>query len=127
MKNCCRIRTVSLKLNGISHEKSRTKEINYDEFATQDYIKKLHPNQSRIVFQCRSKTSNIKEHADYQHKDNFCRWCGVSDETVSHVVNCGASGDKIENVEKTLILCNDKLKLSQIADRVEDFISRVET
>ena len=106
--------------------KSRTKDIVYNEFATQDYIKKLYPNQSRIVFQCRSKASRIKEHADYQHKDNFCRWCGVSDETLVHVVNCGVHGERIENVEQTLVLCNDNLKLSLIADRVEDFISRVE-
>ena len=51
----------------------------------------------------------------------------MSDETLTHVVNCGAEGEKIENIEETLMMCNDKWKLAQIANRIEDFLSRVET
>ena len=108
-------------------EKSRTKQLKYSKFATQEYIKNLYPNQSRIVFQCRSKTLNIKEHTDYQHQDNFCRWCGVCDETLDHVVNCGINGDKIANVQEILTLGTDTMTLGQIADRIEDFLSRIET
>ncbi len=108
-------------------EKSRTKEIFYTELETQEYIKKLYPNQSRIVFQYRSKTLNIKEHADYQYKNNLCRWCGVADETVMHVVNCGSNGEKLDNIHETMLLCRDEIKVGMIADRIAEFISRVET
>ena len=108
-------------------EKSRTKGILYTNLKIQEYIKKLYPNQSMIVFQYRSKTPNIKEHTDYQYKDNLCRWCGVSDETATHVVNCGTSEEKIDNIEEAMLLCTDYLKISRIADRITDFTSRVET
>ncbi len=108
-------------------QKSKTQTIRYTRFAAQDYISKLYPNQAKIVFQCRSKTLNIKEQSEHQFKNNFCRWCGIADETLSHIVNCGSTGEKLEDVEQSVLSCNDTLKLSLIANRIEDFLSRVQT
>ena len=79
--------------------KSKTEHIKYEEFNTQDYIKKMYPGDAKIIFRCRSKTLNIKEHTKYQNSSYECRWCGVADEMLEHIVNCG-SDKVIVDVEK---------------------------
>ena len=62
----------------------------------------------------------------YKYRDNnHCRWCGVSDETLSHVVNCGYEGENMENVEQ-IINGTDFEKMRELAERIEDFLERVE-
>ena len=69
--------------------KSRTKNLMYKGFETQNYIKTMSPRTAKTVFKCRSKTLNIKDHMKFSHNDTLCRWCGMSDETLDHVINCG--------------------------------------
>ena len=84
----------------------------------------MNSNAARVIFKCRSKTLNIKEHIKYKVTNTSCRWCGVGEETLNHVVNCGKS-TLITNVDE--ILCEMKLhKLKEIATRVEDFLSKVD-
>ena len=107
-------------------EQSKTKEIEYTKFIPQEYIIKLNPTHSRIIFQCRSKSLNIKEYQNYKYENGgHCRWCGVVDETLEHVVNCGSSGSKIHNVKES-IRGDDILLMKRIAERIEDFLERVE-
>ena len=81
--------------------KEKTKYIEYSEFETQKYMASLYHNHSKIIFRCRSKTLKIKEHMKYKYKEDMhCRWCGISEETLSHVVNCGFDGDTIEDVTR---------------------------
>ena len=121
------IKKVALKeLKEECRSKEKTAEISYDELKPQEYLTKLGPSQSKIIFKCRSKTLNIKEHMQYKYRgNNHCRWCGVSDETLAHIVNCGYEGKHMESAEK--IICGtDMREMSELANRVQDFLDRVE-
>jgi len=89
------------------------------------HIKKMYPDMAKIIFKCRSKTLDIKEHTKYQNSYYMCRWCGVTDETLEHVVNCGSEG-VMSNVEKVVTELGDSDKLGDVARRVKDFLSRVD-
>ena len=61
----------------------------------------------------------------FKFKDNLCRWCGVTDETLEHIVNCGRDDELIVDVEKVL----RELKLeeiSRVASRVNEFLDKVD-
>ena len=62
----------------------------------------------------------------YQHTNNTCRWCGVAEETLNHVVNCGEREENIiENAEKSVDDCalDD---LDAIARQVKTFLDKVD-
>ena len=62
----------------------------------------------------------------YKYKGaNHCRWCGVSNETLRHVVNCGTNGRDIENVEE-VIHGTDVHLMKEVAIRIEDFLEKVD-
>ena len=84
----------------------------------------MNPGRAKVVFKCRSKTLNIKDHTRYQQDDNLCRWCGANAETLEHIVNCG-SETRLDNAEEKVNRL-EKVQLEEIAERVEDFLSRVE-
>ena len=121
------VKNVALEeLKAECSSKEKTEKIKYTVFSTQKYITSLYPNHSRIIFKCRSKTLDIKEHMQYKYKDGIhCRWCGISDETVSHIVNCGYNGQPIDDVEE-IIYGSDIQKMKDVAERIEDFIERVD-
>ena len=60
----------------------------------------------------------------YKFSDLSCRWCGIKEETLSHIVNCGQEGELIDadNVLKEMML--DDLK--ELASRVEKFLSKID-
>ena len=105
--------------------KSKTQNIQYKKFEMQKYLKAMYPGAAKTIFKCRAKTLNIKEHTKYKHADCLCRWCGVCDETLNHVVNCGSDNEPIIDVEKTLQDL-DIDELSRIALRVDEFLAKVE-
>lgn len=104
--------------------KTKTKNIIYDKYETQQYIKSMYPGAAKIILKCRAKTLKIKDHMRYKFTEYSCRWCGVSDETLEHVVNCGHD-EKIDNVEQALVEMNID-ELSRIASRVDGFLSKIE-
>ena len=53
-----------------------------------------------------------------------CRWCGIGDETLMHIVNCGVD-TYVENVEE-IIHGADLQLMKEVAIRVENFLDRVE-
>jgi hypothetical protein len=87
----------------------------------------LYPSQSKVIFQARSKTLDIKEHRQYKFTDMKCRKCGCGDETFLHVVNCGQK----EIVDGSLVnttadfTYDMKVKLGIIANRVIQFLEEV--
>ena len=106
--------------------KEKTEKLVYDELKTQEYLTKLCPSQSKLIFKCRSKTLNIKEHMQYKYRDNnHCRWCGVCDETLGHIINCGYEGEHMESAER-IVYGTDVQEMSELANRIEDFLERVE-
>ena len=105
--------------------KKRTTNWKYEKLETQKYIRQLDPTLAKIIFKCRAKTLNIKNHMKYKYKDNLsCRWCGVYEETLEHIVNCGQD-THIHEVEKSLQEMEIG-KLEEIAVRTREFLWKVE-
>ena len=67
----------------------KTSCLSYESLKLQDYLKKMYPNQAKILFKCRSKTLDIKTHLTYKYRDSMCRKCGECPEEVQHIINCG--------------------------------------
>ena len=89
------------------------------------YLKDMSPSLAMIIFQARSKTLDIKEHRPYKYQEQNCRWCWIENETLVHVVNCGASSDIITSVDETLVLRDDISSLEKIALRLHNFLNLV--
>ena len=63
----------------------------------------------------------------FKYENNFhCRWCGISDETLQHVVNCGSDDPVINDVQNIIVCGTDTRKMKEIAERIELFLDRVE-
>ena len=107
--------------------KEKTKQLSYKELKAQSYITTLYPNHSKIIFKCRSRTLSIKQHMKYKYGDDqSCRWCGICDESFQHIVNCGCNDSEISDAESVIDQGEDMQLLVRIAQRVEDFLNRVE-
>ena len=62
----------------------------------------------------------------YKFKDSVCRWCGICDEKLEHIVNCGRNeDDHIHDVDMALSELNLDM-LNKIALRVDEFLGKVE-
>lgn len=85
------VRCAMVELLEDCHSKTKTRNINYSSFKLQSYLCEMFPSASRIAFQCRSQTVDIKSHRSYKYKDLTCRRCKDADETLHHVMNCGYS------------------------------------
>ena len=84
----------------------------------------MEPSEAKIIFKCRSKTLQIKDHMKYKYSDMSCRWCGVAEETLEHVTNCGKD-QSINDIEKSLTQMDLK-EMKEIALRVKEFLAKVE-
>ena len=60
----------------------------------------------------------------YKYSDLSCRWCGIKEETLNHIVNCG--GDR-EEIDADAILKEMKMdELKQLALRVQEFLWKID-
>ena len=84
----------------------KTAGLEYKELQLQNYLSVLYPSQSKVIFKWRSKTLDIKSHLTYKYEDLLCRGCGVEEENLSHILNCG--------VEATIDSEFDVLSLDEI-------------
>ena len=80
-------------------QKKKTQHLTYQKFETQQYLKSFYPQQSKIIFKCRSQTLDIKQHLSYKYDDMVCRGCGLQDETLEHVINCQPVGSDVDPLE----------------------------
>ena len=116
-----------MELSAECKSKKKTSALIFPALEAQDYLNHLYPAQARIVFQCRSKTLDIKDHRSYKYKDTVCRKCGVEEETVQHITNCGQS-DIIDTsiiYELGLVTYDTKVRLAVIAKRIQNFLEEV--
>ena len=105
--------------------KKRTANWEYEKLETQKYIRNLDPASARIIFKCRAKTLNIKSHMKFKYKEDLsCRWCGICEESLEHIVNCGQN-THISEVDKSLQEMETE-KLKEIAVRTREFLWKVE-
>ena len=84
----------------------------------------MNPSDARTIFKCRSKTLSIKDHMSFKYNDTSCRWCGVAEETLDHVINCGKDVT-INNIDE-ILLQMDLGKLKEVALRISEFMDKVE-
>ena len=69
--------------------KSKTKRLQYNSFAEQQYIAKLPPKLMFIVMRIRSGMLNTIHDRPYLYKGiEKCRLCGIGDESLDHIINC---------------------------------------
>jgi hypothetical protein len=69
--------------------KKKTSELKHDSLKLQPYMQKMSVEKARLLFQCRAKTLDIKDHRQYKYEDRVCRRCNDVDETLEHILNCG--------------------------------------
>ena len=108
-------------------EKTKTSSLHYTALKPQDYLSHLYPKQARIIFQCRSKTLDIKVHRSYKFNDRVCRKCGIDEETIQHITNCGRDEvvDTSFMTELGDITYPTKVNLSIVAERISTFLEEV--
>ena len=72
----------------------------------------------------RSKTLDIKTHRTFKFHDTVCRGCGVEEETLEHLVNCGISPSEhiVVNLED---ICDSKSEAVIFVERVQSFLEKV--
>ena len=116
------------EVNESCEEKKKTAMLNYGTLEPQEYLRHLYPAEARVIFKCRSKTLDIKDHRPYKFKDKLCRNCSSSDETIEHITNCGHS-----DIIDTSILdylgpftYDTKVVLQTIAKRISNFLDKVQ-
>ena len=121
------MKLVHKELTDECRSKKKTSTLTFPAFETQDYLNHLYPNQARIVFQCRSKTLDIKDHRSYKYKDTLCRKCGIENETVQHITNCGQSDivDTAIIYQLGSLTYDTKIKLATITKRIHNFLEEV--
>ena len=110
-----------LKLECASLKK--TANVQYSKFGLQEYLKVLYPNQAKVILKSRCKTLDIKTHCTYKYSDTICRGCGIEDETLPHIINCGQTEhmdfvnvNDIETVSDVVTI-----SLMRTANRIYDF------
>ena len=104
--------------------KKKTSTLSYDTFKTQNYLKELYPNQSKTIFKCRSQTLDLKSQSTYKYTDLVCRRCGLEDETVEHVINCGHPEKLFMNFDDETCI-EDTANTIRCIRRIEDLIDEV--
>ena len=102
--------------------KKKTMERHYTDLVTQEYLQQLFANQTKLVFKCRGQTVDIKSHLSYKYTDLLCRKCGLEDETLDHVINCGYDEVLVLNVENVVENQSNTLRCLK---RLETFLDDV--
>lgn len=114
------------ELNNDCQSKSKTRHLMYEKLAPQDYLNHLYPTQSKVIFQCRSKTLDIKTHRQYKYPDTICRRCSSNDESIDHITNCKnqiyIDTSLIDHLG--ILSYEEKLKLITISNRIEEFLDQ---
>ena len=108
------------------HSQKKTATLTYNSFCVQDYLLKMFPHQSRVIFKCRSEIVDIKTHFTHKYKDSVCRGCRIEDEELSHIVNCGQEA-KVDMMDITNLDDLDYqalVNLKLLASRVTSFVER---
>ena len=106
---------------------NKTQAVVYNELKLQDYLTKLYPWQSQLLFQYRSKTLDIKAHRSYKYSDLYCRWCNLCEEQACHIINCGEETIDIpdlNSLDEISPVLNSKLLF--ITNRIQQFLEKVD-
>lgn len=126
VKNAIRKVALTNLIQECSQQK-KTNTLVYTKLKPQDYLTKLFPWQSKLIFRCRSKTLDIKTHQTYKYSDKLCRWCNIWDEDLSHIINCGEEILEIPELRNMEVLDERMVtRISRITYRIQDFLEKVD-
>ena len=77
-----------IQLNMEKCTKSKLEHLpDYTSFHKQNYFETLSVDHSRLLFQVRSRTLDIKAFRTWKYEDLTCRLCNDGDENIEHILN----------------------------------------
>ncbi len=110
------------------HSLKKCQKIEYSSLQMQDYLQVLYPDQARTIFMIRSHMLDIKTHRTHKYHDTICRGCGVENETVDHIVNCGLPPNdhiKVDLLGTEKLTDLSKYQMINTINRIDSFLGRV--
>ena len=109
-------------LKYLTEENSRmekTKEIKFEELKMSDYLfENKQMSLTKIIFNIRSGTLDIKSWNPWKYKDLWCVGCGTEQEDMSHFVICKSYGESTQYENWKDIFTSDVNLQNQIAQNV---------
>ena len=94
-------------LASLKRKHSKSEFLNCTEFKTAEYLKDpvFNTKQKQLLFKLRSRTLDVKQNFPGQHRDLWCRSCGLFPESQSHLLQCPQLVSRVSYlVGKTSIL-----------------------
>ena len=96
--------------------KEKTNEIKFDELKLSEYLQKnKNTALSKIIFNIRSGTFDVKSWNLWNYDDNACRVCEMSEENFSHFISCTSYESEAYNTNWKVIFENDLKAQIEIA------------
>jgi hypothetical protein len=87
--------------------KMKTKNLSYQAYEMQDYLRKLPPKELYLAIKIRcSMLDTIHDRPYLARGIQRCRLCEIGDESLSHIVNCYAVSDKVQEVCSSIYGCD---------------------
>ena len=110
-----------------NNEKEKTRDIIFDRLEMSEYLRENERTSlSKLIFQIRSQTVDIKYWQPWKYNDQSCVKCGKSEETMSHFATCKEyTSEEISNWWD--IKQNDAQRKKEIAKLVEKRIRERQT
>ena len=102
----------------------KTANLKYECFEMQNYLQELYPSQAKLVLKSRCKLLDIKTHCSYKYNDTVCRGCGVEEETLDHIINCGQQEELHVDVTNINGQEGSVVTLNRAAGRIASFIDQ---
>ena len=99
-------KVVLRKLLEENSTKSKTKYLKYEKLEMRQYLREnLNTKVSKIIFNIRAETLDIKTWNHWNYEDNLCIMCNVKEETIEHFMKCETYGT--EQIKFEDIYSND--------------------
>ena len=112
------------ELRGECTSLKKTANLKYECFEMQNYLQELYPSQAKLVLKSRCKLLDIKTHCSYKYNDTVCRGCGVEEETLDHIINCGQQEELHVDVTNINGQEGSVVTLNRVAGRIASFIDQ---
>ena len=77
-------------LNDKKSEKSKLKDLFYDELKMQDYLKSsnLQISEKKLLFQLRTRMVDVKENFKHAYTEHVCPLCESENDSQQHLLDC---------------------------------------
>ena len=100
--------------------KEKTKHIKFKYLEMSDYLKvNQRTDLSRIIFETRSGTLDLKSLQQWKYENNLCVLCELKEENMEHFMKCKEYGDTNKNLDWKDIYKNETNKQFKIAEEIK--------